>query len=208
MVTADTKRFTPYMIDPSVLTSTRHVRILLEYEEQVFLASAIHDLIKSGRTGDLAKMVSYFIFHRYGEHFPARIVDSKLLSNLASRCQRFEIGADVRVPERYTADGFSESLRLPLNVGTVLAEELAFLETHSSLLSKTRRTVSYFKQRGKLILDVTNHMRDRKPAAFSRLRGPRWIISIALPVAGLAAFGPIGAYLGAAGSSIIAVFDP
>src|SRR5260370_20516722 len=125
---------------------------------------------------DSSKSVSHLYYHRYGENCSADLVSRKLLSDLARHCKRFEIGTDIIVPEKYTADGFSEALREPLIIGTVLAEELAFLESHSSLLLKTKKTIAYFKQVGKLVLDITNQMSDRKPALFHEIRRPRRII--------------------------------
>jgi hypothetical protein len=93
---------------------------------------------------------------------------------------------------------------------SVLLDQYSFLKEHSSLLLRTRRTLRLLRGWGVVTLDLSNRAYDLKHHALQKLRGPRWLLALAVAGAGISQLtaDPLLAGVSFLGGAFIVVMDP
>ena len=188
----------PVMIDPSVLCSPRHVYALIESRYEIYVPATLFYLIGRGEIERFQYVMSYFYWpwHKRFVKFDFEAIRFLVLKIAKPYEAKREFITDVTP--------YFERIRVPPEVLEILLQEFSFLKEHSSLLMRTKRTLSYFKRAGFVIIDAANRLKDYKRRVFYRLRGLTWFVVTLLSVGAFVFREP---WLGCLGGIFLLVAD-
>jgi hypothetical protein len=192
------KKLSVAIIDPSVVTSSSHIRKLHNAEQRLFIPAALVKTIKEQKVDEILR---YFVWWDW---------QAKLSPEFFELMEKAET---YKYKEENVRDIFPEleKIDLPDYVKQILLDEYSFLKENSALLLRFRRTIQHFRNSGISTLDVMNKIKDEKERVFERIRGPRWIIAILLDSGALVEYlkqDPLWGTILAVSGIVLTVFDP
>jgi len=168
------KKFASLMVDPSILTSDKHVEAIIEYSDRVLVPATLSELISQSMDRRNSNIDELFETVRFFTWPWTRPDLARKISLLRERMTPY------RAKEEYVREILPavEKTRLPGRVKGILKEEYSFMRESSALLMRFRKTAEQLRKWGVPTLDTGKKFIEIKQDVLGKLKGPRWIIGL------------------------------
>lgn len=173
----------PLMLDPSIFTSDKHLKELLDskgHDFTLFIPDTLMRLLKAENdVREVLDVIRYFVH-------PLQINRIKISENWR---YIIKVVKPYEAKKQYVNEISSiiekELPMLSQRAIQILIEEYSFMREHSSLLLKGKQSIQYLKRLTSYTIDATNRFIEKKQIAFDSYKGVRWVIAVIIEIGAL-----------------------